>query len=91
MGFIEEMAGRGANRALQMLVDYKGGEKFDAGVEALDQTGIAMRSLAATLRDRTLTAEEIDVIVREAAKYMSAVQLESLKATLENIAASLAR
>lgn len=91
MGIVEELAGRGINRALQLVVKFKGEEKYDTAVDAMRATGVAMQQLADNLEDRKLTPEEIDTMARGLYKNLDGVTLETVRASVERIIAAYFR
>lgn len=90
MGLIEELAGRGINRALQMSTAGISDEQYKDMVETMYETGGAIQDLADMLADRKLSPEEIDTLVREAIKNVNGIQLEATRSAIERIISGIA-
>lgn len=90
MGLIEELAGRGINRALQMSTAGISDEQYKDMVETMYETGGAIQDLADMLADRKLSPEEIDTLVREAVKNANGIQLEATRSAIERIISGIA-
>ena len=90
MGLIEDLAGRGINRALQMSTAGISDEQYNDMVETMYETGGAIQDLADMLADRKLSPEEIDTLVREAIKNVNGIQLEATRSAIERIISGIA-
>lgn len=90
MGLIEDLAGRGINRALQMSTAGISDEQYKDMVETMYETGGAIQDLADMLADRKLSPEEIDTLVREAIKNVNGIQLEATRSAIERIISGIA-
>lgn len=90
MGIIEDIAGRGINRALQVATANVTDEKYAEMIELLYETGGAIQDLADMLADRKLSREEIDTLVREAIKNVNGIQLEATRSAIERIISGIA-
>lgn len=90
MGIIEDIAGRGINRALQVATANVTDEKYAEMIELLYETGGAIQDLADMLADRKLSPEEIDTLVREAIKNVNGIQLEATRSAIERIISGIA-
>lgn len=90
MGLIEDLAGRGINRALQMSIAGISDEQYKDMVETMYETGGAIQDLADMLADRKLSPEEIDTLVREAIKNVNGIQLEATRSAIERIISGIA-
>lgn len=90
MGLIEDLAGRGINRALQMSTAGISDEQYKDMVETMYETGGAIQDLADMLADRKLSPEEIDTLVREAVKNTNGIQLEATRSAIERIISGIA-
>ena len=91
MGLIEELAGRGINRALQMSTAGITDEEYKDMVETMYETGGAIQDLAYMLADRKLSTEEIDTLAREILKNASGTQLEAIRSALDRIVSGIGR
>lgn len=91
MGLIEELAGRGINRALQMSTAGINDEEYQDMVETMYETGGAIQDLADMLADRKLSTEEIDTLAREILKNASGTQLEAIRSALDRIVSGIGR
>ena len=90
MGLIEDLAGRGINRALQMSTAGISDEQYKDMVETMYETGGAIQDLADMLADRKLSPEEIDTLVREAIKNVNGIQLKATRSAIERIISGIA-
>lgn len=90
MGLIEDLAGRGINRALQMSTAGISDEQYKDMVGTMYETGGAIQDLADMLADRKLSPEEIDTLVREAIKNVNGIQLEATRSAIERIISGIA-
>lgn len=90
MGIIEDIAGRGINRALQVATANVTDEKYAEMIELLYETGGAIQDIADMLADRKLSPEEIDTLVREAIKNVNGIQLEATRSAIERIISGIA-
>ena len=91
MGLIEELAGRGINRTLQMSTAGINDEEYQDMVETMYETGGAIQDLADMLADRKLSTEEIDTLAREILKNASGTQLEAIRSALDRIVSGIGR
>lgn len=91
MGIIEDIAGRGINRALQVATANVTDEKYAEMIELLYETGGAIQDIADMLADKKLSAEEIDKLARELYENADGIQLEAVKSAIDRIVAGIGR
>lgn len=91
MGIIDEIAGRGINRALQVATANVTDKEYAEMVELLYGTGGAIQDIADMLADRKLSAEEIDTLARELYINADGIQLEAVKSAIDRIVAGIGR
>jgi hypothetical protein len=91
MGLIEDLAGRGINRALQMSTAGISDEQYKDMVETMYETGGAIQDIADMLADKKLSAEEIDKLARELYENADGIQLEAVKSAIDRIVAGIGR
>ncbi len=91
MGLIEELAGRGINRALQMATANINDEQYKNMIEAMYDTGGAIQDIADMLEDRKLSTEEIDAAIREITENTDKIQLEAIRSAIDRIVSGIVR